>query len=104
MSWHDALALILLLFSALALVPAAVLLLQLLAAAWWGDAWIAAQPQPARAGTLAVLMPAHDEADGIEPAIRAVPRAARPPAIDCWSSPTTAAMPPRRWPAPPAPR
>ncbi len=72
MSWQDALGLSLLLFSAVALVPAAVLLLQLLAAAWRGDAWIAAQPQLPRAGTLAVLMPAHDEADGIEPAIRAV--------------------------------
>ena len=72
MTWRDALGLALLLLSALALVPAAVLLLQLLAAAWRGDAWTAAQPRPARAGTLAVLMPAHDEAGGIEPAIRAV--------------------------------
>jgi cellulose synthase/poly-beta-1,6-N-acetylglucosamine synthase-like glycosyltransferase len=72
MSWQDALRLSLLLLSALSLVPAVVLLLQLLAAAWRGDAWIAAQPQAARAGTLAVLMPAHEEAGGIEPAIRAV--------------------------------
>jgi cellulose synthase/poly-beta-1,6-N-acetylglucosamine synthase-like glycosyltransferase len=71
MSWRDALSLALLLLSALALVPATVLLLQLLAAAWRGDAWTAAQPRAKRAGTLAVLMPAHDEAGGIEPAIRA---------------------------------
>jgi len=72
MTWRDALGLALLLLSAQALVPAAVLLLQLLAAAWRGDAWTAAQPRPTRAGTLAVVMPAHDEAGGIEPAIRAV--------------------------------
>lgn len=72
MSWRDGLGLVLLLLSALALVPVSVLLLQVLAAAWRGAAWRAAQPEPPRAGTLAVLMPAHDEADGIEPAIRAV--------------------------------
>ena len=72
MAWHDVLGLALLLLSALALVPAAVLLLQVLAAVWRGAAWTAAQPRPPRAGTLAVLMPAHDEAGGIEPAIRAV--------------------------------
>jgi hypothetical protein len=72
MTWRDALGLALLLLSALALVPAAVLLLQLLAAAWRGEAWAAAQPRPARAGSFAVLMPAHDEAGGIEPVIRAV--------------------------------
>jgi cellulose synthase/poly-beta-1,6-N-acetylglucosamine synthase-like glycosyltransferase len=72
MSWRDVLGLVLLLFSLLALIPAAVLLLQVLAAAWRGEAWTAAQPRPPRGGTLAVLMPAHDEAGGIEPAIRAV--------------------------------
>jgi len=71
MTWRDGLGLALLLLSALVLVPTAVLLLQLLAAAWRGNAWMAAQPRPVRAGALAVLMPAHDEADGIEPAIRA---------------------------------
>jgi len=69
---RDVLGLALLLLSALALVPAAVLLLQVLAAGWRGEAWTAAQSRPARTGTLAVLMPAHDEAGGIEPAIRAV--------------------------------
>jgi cellulose synthase/poly-beta-1,6-N-acetylglucosamine synthase-like glycosyltransferase len=72
MSWRDALGVVLLLLSALTLVPASVLLLQILAASWRGAAWMAAQPRPARAATLAVLMPAHDEAGGIEPAIRAV--------------------------------
>ena len=53
--------------------PAAVLLLQVLAgrlARRRLDG--SAARRPARAGTLAVLMPAHDEAGGIEPAIRAV--------------------------------
>jgi cellulose synthase/poly-beta-1,6-N-acetylglucosamine synthase-like glycosyltransferase len=71
MSWSEALGLALLLLSALMLVPAAVLLLQIVAAAWCGEARMAAEPRPTRAGTLAVLMPAHDEAAGIEEAIRA---------------------------------
>ena len=72
MSWHDVVGPALLLLSTVAIVPAALLLLQTVAAAWRGDAWIASQAVPARAGTLAVVMPAHDEAAGIEPAIRAV--------------------------------
>jgi len=72
MSGLDLVGLALLVLSALAVAPAAVLLTQVLAAAWRGAAWAVAQAQPTRAGTLAVLMPAHDEAAGIEPAIRAV--------------------------------
>ncbi|MEO5883637.1 MAG: glycosyltransferase family 2 protein, partial [Caldimonas sp.] len=72
MNWRDALGLTLLLLSGVALVPAAVLLLQLLAAAWRGESWTKAQALPERSGTFAVLMPAHDEAGGIEPVIRAV--------------------------------
>ncbi|MCE9657610.1 MAG: glycosyltransferase family 2 protein [Burkholderiales bacterium] len=71
MSWHDGVGLALLALSVLALVPASLLLLQIVAAALGGAARSAPGPQPARAGTLAVLMPAHDEAAGIEPAIRA---------------------------------
>ena len=72
MSVRDAAGVVLLIVSALALVPALVLLLQIVAAIRRGVAWIARQPRPPRAGTVAVLMPAHDEAGGIEPAIRAV--------------------------------
>ena len=72
MSGLDVVGLALLVLSALALMPPAVLLVQVFAAAWRGDAWAASQPRPPRSGTLAVLMPAHDEAAGIEPAIRAV--------------------------------
>ena len=71
MSWREPVGLALLLLSALAVVPALLLLLQVLAAALRGAAWRAAQASPPRSGTLAVLMPAHDEAGGIAAAIGA---------------------------------
>ena len=67
--------LVLLALALLALVPAVVLFLELIAAGPMptdtGDA-------PRGAGRLAVLMPAHDEAAGIEPSIRAILAQLRP--------------------------
>lgn len=75
MTLHELVGSVLLLLSALALVPALVLFVELVAACVPGRA---AQPsEPAdraalRTASLAVLMPAHDEAAGIEAAIRAI--------------------------------
>ena len=72
MTLHGAINLLLLLVSLLALVPAAVLFMQLAAAGLRRREEPAPSAATPRSATLAVLMPAHDEAGGIEPAIRAV--------------------------------
>ncbi|HWH80908.1 MAG TPA: glycosyl transferase, partial [Burkholderiaceae bacterium] len=58
------------LLAALAVVPAAVLCLEIVAAT--RRRRDDGETNAPRAGPVAVLMPAHDEATGIEPAIRAV--------------------------------
>ena len=68
----SALGFVLLLITALAAVPAVVLFAELLLAAFVRDAVDRPAPAVPRRETLVVLMPAHDEASGIAPAIAAV--------------------------------
>ena len=72
MTLHGAIGLLLLLASVLALLPTAVLFVQLAVAALTRREVTAPDAAAPRSAKLAVLMPAHDEADGIEPAIRAL--------------------------------
>ena len=78
MSWRDLVEGVLLVASAFALVPAATLWLEIVAAMLRRATTADARDVSERAGALAVLMPAHDEAAGITAAIDAVRLQLRP--------------------------
>ena len=72
MSLRDAIDFALPVLALLALVPALVLFFELCAASRWRPRAIEPEPRALEAARLAVVMPAHDEAGGIEAAIRAI--------------------------------